>query len=82
MPAKVLVVDDDAAIRRLLRNTLLRADYEIVEAENAKVALRQVAAEHPGAILLDLGLPDRDGLSIIPQLRAHAPPSGSTSPRP
>ncbi|WP_241212668.1 response regulator transcription factor [Sphingomonas sp. ABOLG] len=71
MPAKVLVVDDDAAIRRLLRNTLLRADYEIVEAENAKVALRQVAAEHPAAILLDLGLPDRDGLSIIPQLRAH-----------
>lgn len=71
MPAKVLVVDDDAAIRRLLRNTLLRADYEVVEAENAKVALRQVAAEHPAAILLDLGLPDRDGLSIIPQLRAH-----------
>lgn len=70
MPAKVLVVDDDAAIRRLLRNTLLRADYAVVEAADAKGALRQVAAEHPDAVLLDLGLPDRDGLAIIPQLRA------------
>lgn len=70
MPAKILVVDDDAAIRRLLRNTLARADYTVVEAEDAKTALRQAATEHPSAILLDLGLPDRDGLSIIPLLRA------------
>ncbi|MEH3100678.1 response regulator transcription factor [Sphingomonas adhaesiva] len=71
MPAKILVVDDDAAIRRLLRTTLIRADYTVVEAEDARGALRQAAVEHPGAILLDLGLPDRDGLAIIPQLRAH-----------
>lgn len=71
MPAKILVVDDDAAIRRLLRNTLLRAEYAVVEAEDAKTALRQAAVEHPSAILLDLGLPDRDGLSIIPLLRAQ-----------
>ncbi|MFD1789897.1 response regulator transcription factor [Sphingomonas floccifaciens] len=71
MPAKILVVDDDAAIRRLLRTTLIRADYTVVEAEDAKTALRQAAVEHPIAILLDLGLPDRDGLAIIPQLRAH-----------
>lgn len=71
MPARVLVVDDDAAIRRLLRNTLLRADYTVVEAADAKSALRQAATEQPSAILLDLGLPDRDGLSIIPLLRAQ-----------
>lgn len=71
MPAKVLVVDDDAAIRRLLRNTLLRAEYIVVEAEDAKGALRQAAVEQPSAILLDLGLPDRDGLGIIPLLRTH-----------
>ncbi|MDA4833600.1 DNA-binding response regulator, partial [Enterobacter hormaechei] len=41
MPAKILVVDDDAAIRRLLRSTLIRADYAVVEAEDAKGALRQ-----------------------------------------
>ncbi|MGP7797114.1 response regulator transcription factor [Sphingomonas sp. CLY1604] len=70
MPAKILVVDDDAAIRRLLRNTLLRAGYAVVEANDAKDALRQTALEHPDAILLDLGLPDRDGLSLIPQFQA------------
>ena len=71
MPAKILVVDDDFAIRRLLRNTLIRAGYAVIEAEDARSALRLAAVEHPGAILLDLGLPDRDGLSVIPLLRAH-----------
>jgi two-component system, OmpR family, KDP operon response regulator KdpE len=70
MPAKVLVVDDEPAIRRLLRNTLVHAGYAVVEAEDARTALRQAAAEQPGAVLLDLGLPDRDGLSLIPLLRA------------
>lgn len=72
MPAKILVVDDEAAIRRLLRNTLVRADYLVVEAGDAKNALHQAAAQQPSAILLDLGLPDRDGLSLIPLLRAKA----------
>lgn len=71
MSAKILVVDDELAIRRLLRSTLLRAGYAVVEAHDAKEALRQAAAEHPSAVLLDLGLPDRDGLSLIPLFRAH-----------
>jgi len=71
MPAKILVVDDEAAIRRLLRGTLTRAGYAVVEAEDARDALRQAASEHPDAVLLDLGLPDRDGLSIIQLLRAR-----------
>ena len=69
MPAKILVVDDEVAIRRLLRNTLERAGYLVVEAINAKEALVRAGAEYPDAILLDLGLPDRDGLSLIPLLR-------------
>jgi two-component system KDP operon response regulator KdpE len=69
MPAKILVVDDEPAIRRLLRNTLERAGYEIVEARNGREAIELAAAEHPSAILLDLGLPDRDGLGLIPLLR-------------
>lgn len=72
MPARILVVDDDAAIRRLLRNTLVRAGYDVVEAGTARDALHQAAAEQPNAVLLDLGLPDRDGLSVIPLLRARA----------
>lgn len=71
MPAKILVVDDEAAIRRLLRNTLTRAGYAVVEAEDGRQALQQAAVEHPSAVLLDLGLPDRDGLSLIPLLRTH-----------
>ena len=70
MPAKILVVDDDAAIRRLLRNTLERAGYAVVEAHDGREALAKAAAEHPNGVLLDLGLPDRDGLSLIPLLRA------------
>jgi two-component system KDP operon response regulator KdpE len=69
MPAKILVVDDEISIRRLLRNTLERAGYAVVEAMNAREALHQAAVEHPSAVLLDLGLPDRDGLSLIPLLR-------------
>lgn len=70
MTAKILVIDDDAAIRRLLRNTLERAGYRVVEARDGRDALTQAAAEHPDAVLLDLGLPDRDGLGLIPLLRA------------
>jgi two-component system KDP operon response regulator KdpE len=71
MPAKILVIDDDFAIRRLLRNTLERAGYAVVEAMDGREALKQAAAEHPDAVLLDLGLPDRDGLGLIPLLRAE-----------
>lgn len=71
MPAKILVIDDEISIRRLLRNTLERAGYDVVEAMDAREALAAAAAEHPGAILLDLGLPDRDGLGLIPLLRRH-----------
>ena len=70
MPATILVVDDDGAIRRLLRRTLEQAGYAVVEAVNGREALAQAAAHHPGAVLLDLGLPDRDGLGLIPLLRA------------
>jgi len=69
MPARILVVDDEPAIRRLLRNTLERAGYEVIEAGNARDAIRLGATSHPDATLLDLGLPDRDGLSLIQLLR-------------
>ncbi|GGB19337.1 DNA-binding response regulator [Sphingomonas metalli] len=71
MPAKILVVDDDGAIRRLLRNTLVHAGYAVAEAWDGKSAISGAAAERPDAVLLDLGLPDRDGLSLIPLLRGQ-----------
>jgi len=69
MPATILVVDDDQPIRRLLRNTLERAGYRVVEARNGREALDQFRTETPDAVLLDLGLPDRDGLELVPLLR-------------
>ena len=67
MPARILIVDDELAIRRLLRNTLARAGYVVEEAVNGREALAKVGPSD--AVLLDLGLPDRDGLTLVPLLR-------------
>ncbi len=74
MSAKVLVVDDDAAIRRLLVRTLERAGYGVVEAADARAALAARAIDKPDLVLLDLGLPDRDGLELLPLLVAPPGP--------
>lgn len=69
----VLIVDDDLHIRRLLQSTLTRAGYDAIEAMTAREALELSKSKRPDAILLDLGLPDRDGLEIIQLLREHGP---------
>lgn len=69
MSAKILVVDDEQSIRRLLRNTLERAGHQVIEAMDGRSALAIAAAERPNAVLLDLGLPDRDGLELVPLLK-------------
>lgn len=67
---RILVVDDEPAIRRLLRTTLQAHDYEITEASSAATALSMQRESNPDAIILDLGLPDRDGLQVITEIRA------------
>lgn len=69
---KVLIVDDEPQIRRLIQSALARVDYAVVEAGNARAALDQVAAERPDIVLLDLGLPDRDGLELVPIIKANS----------
>ena len=69
---KVLVVDDEPPIRRLLRNTLERADYDVALAADAREAMRMLSMLKPDAVLLDLGLPDRDGLELVPLIRAQS----------
>lgn len=66
----VLIVDDEAPIRRLLRGALERAGYSVAEAETAREALSLANHQRPEAILLDLGLPDRDGLELVPLLKS------------
>lgn len=68
--ARILVVDDEMAIRRLLRGCLSRAGMEVVEAANAREALAALDIDKPDLVLLDLGLPDRDGLELIGQIKA------------
>jgi len=68
--AKILVVDDEPAIRRLLSAGLTRVGYRVVEAGSARDALTAVQIDKPEAVLLDLGLPDRDGLELVPLLKA------------
>lgn len=63
---KVVVVDDEAAIRRLLKAALERAGYSVVEAGTAREAQNSIDIDRPEAVLLDLGLPDREGLELVP----------------
>jgi len=69
MKAHILVIEDDAQIRRFLRANLAAEEYRLIEAVNAEEGLREAAARLPDLILLDLGLPDRDGLEVIREVR-------------
>jgi two-component system KDP operon response regulator KdpE len=66
---KVLVIDDEREIRRFLRVSLVNHGYEPAEAQTGHDGLRQVAQERPDLVLLDLGLPDIDGMEVIRQIR-------------
>ncbi len=70
-PAKILVIDDEPQIRTLLKVTLSRAGYAVTEAASAREALNAKSIDKPDLILLDLGLPDRDGLELVTALRAE-----------
>jgi two-component system KDP operon response regulator KdpE len=67
---KVLVVDDEPPIRKLLRMGLATANYQILEAPNGKTALTQLA-ENPDLVILDLGLPDMDGHELLRTIRSR-----------
>ena len=69
---KILIVDDETHIRRLIRAALERADYAIVEAGNARAAIERLREERPDITLLDLGLPDRDGLELVPLFKQQS----------
>jgi two-component system KDP operon response regulator KdpE len=70
--ANILIVEDDAHIRRLLRATVQRAGHRVAEAADARAALSLLDIEKPDVVLLDLGLPDRDGLELIGPIRARS----------
>ena len=73
MSHKILIVDDEPAIRRFLKASLESEGFAIVAAETAAQALSAVAQVKPDLMILDLGLPDQDGLEVIRQVRAGSP---------
>src|ERR1043166_6536110 len=70
---RILVVDDDAVVRRMLSDTLGRAGYAVAQACSTAEALRVAADEEPALAIVDLVLPDGDGIELLGQLRAAWP---------
>jgi two-component system KDP operon response regulator KdpE len=66
---RILIIDDEVQIRRLLRLTLESEHYRVAEAETGQLALHEAAVNAPDGIVLDLGLPDLDGTEVIRRLR-------------
>ena len=70
LATNILVVDDEPAIRRLLRTSLSSQGFQVLEAADGKEALSQIETSKPDLVILDLGLPDLSGLELIRMLRA------------
>ncbi|HEX5085986.1 MAG TPA: response regulator [Blastocatellia bacterium] len=70
---KVLIVDDEPAIRWVLAEALRDWGYETVEAETGATTLAALRAERPAAILLDINLPDSSGLDLLREIKRHSP---------
>ncbi|MFZ2301523.1 MAG: two-component system response regulator KdpE [Gallionella sp.] len=68
--ATVIVIEDEVQIRRFLRATLVSEGYQVFEAETGKQGLTEAATRKPNLIILDLGLPDMDGIEVVKELRA------------
>jgi two-component system phosphate regulon response regulator PhoB len=74
--AKILVVDDDPDIRRLVQYNLEKEGYQAITASDGEQALRLVASEMPQLVILDLMLPDMDGLEFCRKMKQDEPTSG------
>src|SRR5580765_971737 len=71
----ILLVEDELPIRRFLRTSFAPEQYRLVEAETGQQAIKLAAQQPPDLVILDLGLPDKDGQEVLKQLREwlHAP---------
>lgn len=65
----IVVIDDESQIRKILSITLEAEDYKVIEAAKGKDGIVAVANYHPQLVILDLGLPDQDGFSVLKEIR-------------
>lgn len=70
MPKKILCVDDERHIVRLVTANLQRAGYETIEAYDGREALEKIRTEHPDLVVLDIMMPYVDGLEVLKQMKA------------
>jgi DNA-binding NtrC family response regulator len=70
---KVLVIDDDPQVRRAVRRLIEMEGHEVAEAENGKVALRQLANDPADLVITDIYMPEMDGIELLAQLRETLP---------
>lgn len=68
-PNSIVVIDDESQIRKILSITLEADDYKVIEASKGKDGIVAVANHHPQLVILDLGLPDQDGFSVLKEIR-------------
>ena len=68
--ATIIVIEDEAQIRRFLRTTLTAEGYQVIEAETGKQGMTAAETRKPDLIILDLGLPDMDGVEVVKAVRA------------
>src|SRR5208282_4339355 len=73
MKAKIMVVDDTEGVRELVATILQRAGYEPMPKATAAELLASFPGEQPDIVLLDLGLPDGDGMELLPQIKKQWP---------
>lgn len=68
--ARILLVEDEPQIRRFLRTALVSQAFEVIEADNGERGLIEAGTHRPDMVILDLGLPDMDGIEVVRRLRA------------
>lgn len=71
MPARILVVDDDRSIIKVLRGYLEQAGYQVLTAEDGETALHVLRREQPDLVILDLMMPEVDGFAVLDALRGN-----------
>jgi two-component system chemotaxis response regulator CheY len=71
--ATILVVDDAAFMRMRMSKILSEAGYEVIQAENGLEAVQKYKASRPDAVLMDITMPEMDGLTALREIRAHDP---------
>lgn len=69
---KILIVDDEASIRRLVRSYLESENYEVLEGENGEQAVEKARSAHPDLIVLDVGMPVLDGIEALRSIRTFS----------